>query len=165
MDTISPQPVPKRVLANGHRIHGHRPRKQPLVSTSSSRRRNPPRYRKRNGIHGTYEGSPSTTTLDTMIWQRMRTPLQRHSGHPWHRHMFLYQTDKHHEGQQYHLQQNIMRPQTSQERKGTCPADHGRRQTRLLRRRRHFHGRHHNIQNPDQHHPLHRGSRNDDDGH
>jgi hypothetical protein len=37
------------------------------------------RHRKRNGIHGTYEGSPSTTTLDTRIWQRMRTPLPRHS--------------------------------------------------------------------------------------
>jgi hypothetical protein len=31
---------------------------------------------------------------------------------------------------------------------GTRPVDHGRRQTRLLRRRRHFHGRHHNIKDP-----------------
>jgi hypothetical protein len=43
--------------------------------------------------------------------------------------------------------------------------DPRRRQTRLLRRCRHFHGRHHNIQNTDQQHPFHRGRRHDDDGH
>jgi hypothetical protein len=48
--------------------------------------------------------------------------------------------------------------------KGTCSANLGRRQIRLLRRRRLFHGRYHNIQNPQQH-PLHRGRRHNDDGH
>jgi hypothetical protein len=33
-------------------------------------------------------------------------------------------------------------------KKGTRPVDRGRRQTRLLWRRHHFHGRHHNIQDP-----------------
>jgi hypothetical protein len=45
------------------------------------------------------------------------------------------------------------------------PANRGRRQTRLLRRRRHFNIRYHDIQNPNQQHPLHRGRRHDDDGH
>jgi hypothetical protein len=46
----------------------------------------------RNGIHGTYEGSPTTTALDARIWKRRRTPIPRHSGHSGNRHMFLYQT-------------------------------------------------------------------------
>jgi hypothetical protein len=43
--------------------------------------------------------------------------------------------------------------------------DRRRRQTRLLWRRCHLHGRHHNIQNPDYQHPFHRGRHHDDDGH
>jgi hypothetical protein len=43
----------------------------------------------------TLNPSLSTTTLDTRLWQRMRTPIPRHSGHPWHRHMFLHQTHQH----------------------------------------------------------------------
>jgi hypothetical protein len=43
--------------------------------------------------------------------------------------------------------------------------DRWRRQTRLFRRSRHFHGRHHNIQNPNQQQSFHRGGRHDDDGH
>jgi hypothetical protein len=87
------------------------------------------------------------------LWTRgfgnqLRTPIPRHLGHSWHRHMFLYQNHKHPERQKDHLRQNSLRLQTSQERKGTRPADRGRRQTQLLRRHRHFHGRHHNIQNP-----------------
>jgi hypothetical protein len=79
--------------------------------------------------------------------------------------MFLYQTDKHPERQKYHLRQNSLRLQTTQKRKGMCLVDRGQRHTRLLRRRRHFHGRYHNIQNTNQQHPLHRGRRHDDDGH
>jgi hypothetical protein len=94
-ETFSPQPVPKRLLRNGHCPHGHRPRKQQLVSAAPSKRHHPPRHRERNGINGTYEGPPFTTTLDTRIWQRMWTPIPRHSGHSWHQHMFLYQTHKH----------------------------------------------------------------------
>jgi hypothetical protein len=42
----------------------------------------------------------------------------------------------------------------------------GRRQARLIRQRRDFHGGHHNIQKPNQHHPFHRRcSYDDDDGH
>jgi hypothetical protein len=81
--TLSPQLVPKRLLWNGHRPHGHRPRIQPLVSAAPIKRHHPPRHRKRNGIHGTYEGSPTTTTLDAMIWKLMRTPIPRYSGHSW----------------------------------------------------------------------------------
>jgi hypothetical protein len=55
---LTPQLVPKGLLRNGHRPHGHRPRRQPLVSAAPSKRRRPSRHRKRNGIHGTYEGSP-----------------------------------------------------------------------------------------------------------
>jgi hypothetical protein len=69
--------------------------KKPLVSAASSKLRHPARHRERNGIHGTHEGSPSTTTLDKRLWQRMRTPIPRHSGHYWNRHMFPYQTHKH----------------------------------------------------------------------
>jgi hypothetical protein len=115
--TLSPQLVPKRLLRNGHRPHGHRPRTQPLVSAAPSKRRHTPRHWKRNGIHGTYEGSPTTTTLDTRIWKQMRTPLPRHLGHTWHRHMFLHQTDKNLEGQQDHSRQNSLRLQTSQKGK------------------------------------------------
>jgi hypothetical protein len=57
-----------------------------------------------------------------------------------------------------------MRLKTTQEGKGTCSTHHRRRHTRLLRRRRHFNDRYHNIQNPNQHHPLHQGLRRDDDG-
>jgi hypothetical protein len=89
---LSPQLVPKRLLPNGHRPHGHRPRIQPLVSAAPSKRRYPPRHRKRNGILGTYEGSPITTTLDARIWKRMRTPIPRHPGHSGNRRMFLYKT-------------------------------------------------------------------------
>jgi hypothetical protein len=46
-----------------------------------------------------------------------------------------------------------------------CSANRRRRQTRLLRRHRHFNGRYHNFQNPNQQHPLHQGLRHDDDGH
>jgi hypothetical protein len=74
---------------------------------------------------------PSTTTLETRLWQRMWTPIPRHSARFSNRHMFLYQTH-----------------QRPERQKDTCPADRGRRQTRLLWRRRHFHGRHHNIQDP-----------------
>jgi hypothetical protein len=79
--------------------------------------------------------------------------------------MFLHQTEKHPKRQKDHLRQNSLRLQTSQERKGTRLANRGRRQTRLLRRRHHFNGIYHNIQNPNQQHPLHRGRRHDDDGH
>jgi hypothetical protein len=129
-ETLSPQPVPKRFLRHCQR--DHLPRKQPLVSAASSKRRHPPRHRERNGIHGNYEGSPSTTTLETRLWQRMWKPIPRHSGYCGHRYMFLYQTQKHPERQKDHLRQNSVRLQTSQERKGTRPADRGRRHTRLL---------------------------------
>jgi hypothetical protein len=88
-----------------------------------------PVTKKRNGIHGTYEGSPSTTTLVRRLWQRMWTPIPRHLGHSWNRHMFIYQTHQHTKRQKDHLRQNSMRLQTSQERKGTRPVDLGRRQT------------------------------------
>jgi hypothetical protein len=87
-----PKLVPRRLLRNGHSPHGHRPRRQPLVLAEPSKRLHPPNHRKRNGIHGTHEGSPSTTILDARIWQRMRTLIPRHSGHCGHRHVFLYQT-------------------------------------------------------------------------
>jgi hypothetical protein len=61
---------------------------------------------------------------------------------------------------------SLSNSQTSQKTERSLTAKYrSHRQTRLLRRRRHFHGRHHNIQNPDQQHPLHRGRRHDDDGH
>jgi hypothetical protein len=63
--------------------------------------------------------------------------------------MFLYQTHQRPKRQKYHLRQNSLRLKTSQERKGTLPVDRGRQQTRLLWRRRHFHGQHNNIQDPD----------------
>jgi hypothetical protein len=72
---------------------------------------------------------------------------------------------KHPKRQKDHLRQNSMQLQTSQERKGTRSANRRRRQTRLLRRRRHFNGRYHNIQNPNQQHPLQQGRHHDDDGH
>jgi hypothetical protein len=79
--------------------------------------------------------------------------------------MFLHQTHKHPEQQEDHLRQNSLRLQTTQDGKGMSQVDPRWRQTRLFRRRRHFHGRHHNIQNPDQHHTFHRGRHHDDDGH
>jgi hypothetical protein len=91
-ETLSPQLVSGRLLWNGHSPRGHRPRGQPLVTKAPSKRRHPPSHWKRNGILGTHEGSPSTTTLDTMIWQRMRTALPRNSRHSRNRYMFLHQT-------------------------------------------------------------------------
>jgi hypothetical protein len=78
---------------------------------------------------------------------------------------FPHQTHQHPERQKYHLQQNSLRLQTSQKRKVTFSANCRRRQTQLLRQRRHFHSRYHNIQNTNQQHPLHQGRRHDDDGH
>jgi hypothetical protein len=49
--------------------------------------------------------------------------------------------------------------------KRTSQVDRRRQQAQLFRRRCHFHGRHHNIQNPDQQHTFHQGRRHDDDGH
>jgi adenylosuccinate synthase len=54
--------------------------------------------------------------------------------------MFLYQTHKHPERQKDHLRQNSLRLQTTQEGIGTSQVDRRGRHTRLLRRRRHFHG-------------------------
>jgi hypothetical protein len=150
---------------NGHRPHGHQPWRQHLVSAAPNKRHHPPHHQKRNVIHVTHEGSRSTTTLAMRLWQRMWTPIPRHPGHPQRRQLFLHQTDKHPRGQKDHVQQNSMRLQTTQERKGMCPTDRGRRQPRLLRQRFSFHGRHHNIQNPIQQHTLHRGHRHDDGGH
>jgi hypothetical protein len=62
--------------------------------------------------------------------------------------MFLYQTHQRPKRHKYHLRQNSLRLQTSQEIKGTRQVDCGQRQTRLLRQRRHFNGQHHNIQDP-----------------
>jgi hypothetical protein len=62
--------------------------------------------------------------------------------------MFLYQTHQRSKRQKYHLQQNSLQLQTAQDGKRTSPVDRGRQQTRLLWRRRHFHGRHNNIQDP-----------------
>jgi hypothetical protein len=126
-ESLSPQPVPKRLLRNGHCPHGHRPQKKPLVSAASSERCHPPCHQKRNGIHDTCEGPPSTTTLDTRLWQRMRTPIPRHSGHSWNQHMFIYQTHQRPKRQKVHLRKNSLQLQTSQERKGTRPVDRGRR--------------------------------------
>jgi hypothetical protein len=78
---------------------------------------------------------------------------------------FFIELKKHPRRQKYHLQQNSLRLQTTQARKVTRSAHRRRRQTRLLRRRRHFNSRYHIIQNPDQQHRLHRGRRHDDDGH
>jgi hypothetical protein len=60
-----------------------------LVSATPSKRCHPPHHRERNEIHSTHEGSPSTTPLDAMLWQRMRTTLPRHSGHPRYQHMLF----------------------------------------------------------------------------
>jgi hypothetical protein len=92
-----------------HNPHGHCPRRQPLVSASPIKRRHPPHHRKRNGINGTHEGSPTATTLDARIWQGMRTPIPKYSGHCGHRHVFLYQTIQHPERQKDHLRQNSQR--------------------------------------------------------
>jgi hypothetical protein len=163
--TLSPQLVPSRLLRHGHCPHDYRPGKSPLVPAAPSQFSHSPRHRKINGIRGTYERPLSTTTLETRLWQQMRAPFPRHSRHPWNRHMFLYQTHQRPEIQKDHLRQNSLRLQTSQERKGTRPANRGWRQTRLLQRHRNFHGRHHNIQDPNKQHPLHRVRRHDDDGH
>jgi hypothetical protein len=80
-ETLSPQVVSGRLLRNGHSPHGHCPRIQPLVKPAPSKRRHPPSHPERNGILGTHEESPSTTTLDARIWQRMRTPIPRNSRH------------------------------------------------------------------------------------
>jgi hypothetical protein len=50
---------------------------EPLVTTAPIKRCHPPRHRKRNGILGTHEGSPSPTTLEARVWQRMWTPILR----------------------------------------------------------------------------------------
>jgi hypothetical protein len=50
-------------------------------------------------------------------------------------------------------------------RKRTRQVNCGRRQAGLLRRRRNFHSRHHDIQNPNQQHPFHRRCSYDGDGH
>jgi hypothetical protein len=63
------------------------------------------------------------------------------------------------------LGKNSLRLQTPQKRKRMSQVDGGRRQARLIRRRCDFHGRHHNIQNPNQHYHLHRRCSHDDDGH
>jgi hypothetical protein len=152
-------------MRNGLRPQGHCPRKYPLVTTAPSQRSHPPSHRKRNGILSSHERSPSTTTLDSRFWQRMQKPVPRNSRHPRNRYMFIHRSEKHPKGQKYHLRQNSLRLQTTQERKGTCSANRRWRQTRLLRRRRRFNSRYHNIQNPNQQHPLHRGRRHDDDGH
>jgi hypothetical protein len=152
-------------LRNGNIPHGDCPRKYPLVTTAPCQRSHPPSHRKRNGILGSYEGSPSTTTLDPRFWQRMRTPVPGHLRHPRNRYMFLHHVEKHPRRQKYHLRQNSMRLQTTQARKGTRSAHRRRRQTRQLRRRHHFNSRYHNIQNPYQQHPIHLRRRHDDDGH
>jgi hypothetical protein len=163
METLSPQLAVRRLLWNGHSQHVHRPRRQPLVSAAPSKRCHTPYHWKGDGILGTHEGSPSTTTLDTRTWQQIRPPLPSNSRQSSNRYMSLHQTDKHTERKKDHLRQNSLRLQASQERKGTRSAHSLKRQNRLLRQRRHFNGRYHNIQNHNQQHPLHRGRRHDDD--
>jgi hypothetical protein len=126
-ESLSPQLIPRRLLRHGHCPHGHRPWKSPLVPAAPSQCSRSPHHRKRNGIHGTYERPPSPTTLETIFWQRNRTPLSRHLRHSWNRHMFLYQTHKHPERQTYHLRQNSLQLQTKQKRKRTSQVDRGRR--------------------------------------
>jgi hypothetical protein len=91
-ESLSPQLVSRQLLRHGHCQHCHPPGKSPLVPAAPSQRSHSPRHRKRNEIHGTCENPPSATTLETRFWQRSRAPTPRHSGHSWHRHMFLYQT-------------------------------------------------------------------------
>jgi hypothetical protein len=79
--TLSPQLVSGQLLRNGHSPHGYCPRRQPLVTTAPRKRRHLPSHQKRNGTLGSHEGSPSPTTLDARIWQRMRMPLPRNSRH------------------------------------------------------------------------------------
>jgi hypothetical protein len=126
--SLSPQLVPRRLLRHGHYPHGHRPWKSTLVPSAPSQCSRSPHHRKRNEIYGPYERPPSTTTLETRFWQRMRAPFSRHSRHSWKRHMFIYQTHKHPERQKYHLRQNSLRLQTTQKRKITSQVDRGRRQ-------------------------------------
>jgi hypothetical protein len=107
-ETLSPQLISGRLLRNGHSPHGHSPRRQPLVSATPSKRRHPPSHWKRNGILGTHEGSPSTTTLDARIWQRMRTPFPSNLRYSRNLYVFLHQTDKYPDRQKYHLRKNSL---------------------------------------------------------
>jgi hypothetical protein len=163
--SFPPKLVPIGLYRHGHCPNGHRPGKSPLVRAAPSQYRRSPHHWKRNGINGPCERPSPATTLETRIWQRIRTPLPRHSRHPWNWHMFLYQTYKHPNGQTDHLRQNSLWLQTPQKRKRSREVDSGRRHARLLRLRRDFHGRHHTIQNPNQQHPFHRICSYDDDGH
>jgi hypothetical protein len=90
--SCSPQLVSRRLLRHGHRPHGHRPGKSPLVPGTSSQCSRSPYHRKINGIHGPSERPPSATTVDKRFWQQMRATFSRYSRHSWNRHMFLYQT-------------------------------------------------------------------------
>jgi hypothetical protein len=124
--SLSPQLVPIRLLWHGHCPHGHRPRESPLVPVAPSQHSCSPHHRKGNGIHGTYERPPSTTTLETRFWKRMRATFSRNSRYSRNRHMLLYQTHKHPEIQKDHLRQNSLRLQTTQDGKGMSPVDRRR---------------------------------------
>jgi hypothetical protein len=63
--------------------------------TAPSQRRHPPSHRQSNGMLGAHEGSTSTTDLDSMFWQHMRTTLPRNLIHSRNRHLFLHRTEKH----------------------------------------------------------------------
>jgi hypothetical protein len=130
-----------------------------------SQRRHPPSHQKSHGILSAREGSTSTTALDSRFWKRMRKTLPRNPRHSRNRHLFHHRTEKHPRRQKDHLRQNSLRLKTSQGGKGTCSANRRRRQTRLIRQRHHFNSLYHNIQDPNQPHPIHRGIRYDDDGH
>jgi hypothetical protein len=106
--SLSSQLVPRRLLWHGHCAHGHRPRESPLVPAEPSHRSCSPRHRKGNGIHGTHERPPSTTTLERRFWKQMWATFLRISGHSRNRHMLLYQTHKHPERQEDHLRQKKM---------------------------------------------------------
>jgi hypothetical protein len=152
-------------LRNGHIPYGSFHRTQPLVTTAPCQRSHSPSHRQRNGILGSYDGSPSPTTFDLRFWQRMQTPVPGYSRHPRNRHMFLHHVENHPRGQKDHLRQNSLRLQTTQARKETRLAHLRRRQTRLLRRCHNFNSRYHNIQNLYQQHPLRQRRLHDDDGH
>jgi hypothetical protein len=70
-ESLSPQLVPRRLLRHGHCPHGHSPRESPLVPVAPSQCSRSPCHRKGNGIHGTYERPPSTTTLETRTRQNI----------------------------------------------------------------------------------------------
>jgi hypothetical protein len=106
-ESLSPQLVPKRLLRHGHCPHGHRPRESPLVPASPSQCSYSHRHQKGNVVHGTYERPPPTTTLETRFWQRIRTPIPRHSRHFWNQHMCFYQTRLHPKRQKDHLRQKV----------------------------------------------------------